>query len=74
MMENEGKMGGGANVCKCPHHKMVPLLIFIIGLLFFLNAINVVTTSALTMLWPVAVMLVGLMKMMKRKCKCCNQP
>ena len=72
-MPNEG--GGNMGVvdaCKCPHHKMVPLLVFIIGLLFFLNAVNVVTSSAVTMLWPIGLMLVGLMKMMSGKCKCCG--
>ena len=74
MMQGEGGNGGGMNTCKCPHHKMIPMLIFVIGLLFFLNAIDVVTASALAILWPIAVMLAGLMKMMKGKCKCCAMP
>lgn len=77
MMEGEGKMGGGMgggmmNMCKCPHHKIVPLIIFVIGLLFFLNAVNVITVSALNILWPLAVMIAGLMKMMSRRCACCG--
>ena len=63
---------GGMNMCKCPHHNMIPILVFVFGLLFFLNAINVVTTGALGTLWPIVVMLAGLMKMMGGKCKCCS--
>ena len=74
MMQGEGGNGGGMNMCKCPHHKMIPMLIFVIGLLFFLNAVGVVTANALAILWPIAVMLAGLMKMMKGKCKCCAMP
>ena len=59
-------------MCGCPHHKMIPMIIFVIGLLFFLNAVDVVTTNALNILWPIAVMIGGLTKMMGYKCKCCN--
>ena len=73
MMPNEGGGNMGAmNMCRCPHHKIVPLLIFVIGLLFFLNTLNVVTSSAVATLWPIALMLIGLMKMMSNKCKCCG--
>jgi len=75
MMQGEsGNMGGmmDKGMCKCPHHKIVPLMVFIIGLLFFLNVLNILTTSALNMLWPIALMIAGLMKMMSRKCKCCG--
>lgn len=71
MMQSEGS-GGGVGMCGCPHHKMVPLIIFVVGLLFFLNAVDVVTTNALNILWPIAVMIGGLTKMMGHKCKCCT--
>ena len=67
-----GGMKTDMNMCKCPHHKMFPILVFVFGLLFFLNAINVVTTSALGTLWPIVVMIAGLMKLMSGKCKCCG--
>ncbi|MDP3779358.1 MAG: hypothetical protein Q8R30_04940 [bacterium] len=73
MMEGEGKMmGGGMNTCGCPHHKIVPMMIFIIGLLFLLNVLNVITAMALSWLWPIALMIAGLMKMMGGGCKCCR--
>lgn len=72
MMQGEGGSGSAMGACGCPHHKMVPMLIFVVGLLFFLNAINVVTMSALNILWPIAVMIAGLTKMMGHKCKCCT--
>ena len=59
-------------MCKCPHHKMVPMMIFVVGLLFFLNTVNVITTGALNTLWPIAVMIAGLTKMMGSSCKCCT--
>ena len=80
MQGEEGNMGGdrmgmdkmGMRHCNCPHHKMIPLFIFVFGLLFFLNAINVLTGAALTMLWPIVVMLAGLTKLFSSKCGCCK--
>ncbi len=62
-----------AKVCNCPHHKMVPIFIVLIGLTFLLGALNVLSAGAVSITWPIFVILAGLMKMMKGACKCCNR-
>ncbi len=64
--------GGGAMVCKCPHHKMVPLLVTLFGLDFLLHSLGWwVSDSFLAVSWPVLVTLAGFMKLSKGMCKCC---
>lgn len=70
-MENMPQGGEGKNLCKCPHHKMIPGLVVLFGLLFLLHALGVVTEGLVSVVWPVLVILVGLQKMMQGKCKCC---
>ena len=63
-MEGENKM-----VCGCKHHKIVPICITLIGLVIFLGAINILTAGFVGIIWPVLLIIIGVMKMMK--CKCC---
>lgn len=62
-------MQGG--MCKCPHHKVVPGMITLIGLLFLLNALGSLSSSTLAVVWPLALMVIGLTKMFRGGCKCC---
>jgi hypothetical protein len=58
-------------VCKCSHHKFVPGLVISFGLLFLLQALGVVGSGLVDLLWPILVILAGFMKMSQVKCKCC---
>ncbi|MDO8523166.1 MAG: hypothetical protein Q7S12_02680 [bacterium] len=69
MMNNES----GNNVCKCPHHKMVPVLVVLFGLTFLLGALDVLSAGTVNIAWPILVVLAGLMKMMTGACKCCDR-
>jgi hypothetical protein len=71
-MDNMQTMGG-KNVCKCPHHKVVPVLIVLLGLAFLLEAWGTLSASAVNIIWPVIVILIGLMKIGNSSgmCKCC---
>ncbi len=60
-------------MCRCPHHKMVPLGIVLIGLVFLLQALNVLAASTAAVAWPVILILIGLQKMMGGMCKCCSK-
>ncbi len=60
-----------SQMCKCPHHKIVPMLIALIGVLFLLSALNIIGEKLTMIGWPVLVILIGLNKMMGGKCKCC---
>ncbi len=69
-MEN---MQGMRNVCKCPHHKVMPVLVVLFGLTFLLEGWGVVSSSFAMTAWPVLVILAGLMKFGEKSgmCKCC---
>ncbi len=66
----EGMHGGG--MCGCPHHKVVPLLITVIGLSFLLQALNVIPASTAGIIWPVCLTLIGVMKLTSGMCSCCG--
>lgn len=61
----EGKMK-----CSCPHHKFVPGLIALFGLVFLLGTLGKLSNNTVQMVWPILVIAAGLMKMFEYKCKC----
>jgi hypothetical protein len=71
MMEGkmEGKMG---MMCKCPHHKVVPGLTVLFGLLFLAGYMGWVSMNTVQLGWPILVILAGIMKMSRGMCKCCG--
>lgn len=62
---------GGANVCKCPHHKMWGLFVVAFGLVFLGEAFGWWSSGTVMVVWPIIVIAVGLFKLMESKCKCC---
>ena len=74
-MNNSSCCGGnGAKTgCSCPHHKTVPVFIFLIGLFFLLGNLGVVSASTTSYVWPILLMLIGLQKMFGGMCKCCSK-
>lgn len=67
-MENMNMSGGK---CDCSHHKAIPVLIVLFGLLFLLEALNVVMADVVSVVWPILVIIGGLMKLFGSNCKCC---
>lgn len=61
------------NICACPHHKVMPILVILFGLTFLLGALGVFTADFVGTVWPVIVIAAGLMKWMEKSgmCKCC---
>jgi len=70
-MQNMGGMNGGKNVCKCHHHKVVPVSIILIGIVFLLGTIGVLTMWAVNVIWPILLIVIGGTKLGSRMCKCC---
>ena len=58
--------------CNCMHHKMVPLFIVLIGLVFLLGTLGLVSMMFTAITWPVLLILIGLQKMLGGMCKCCG--
>lgn len=68
-----GKCSGDKK-CGCGHHKVVPTLIVLIGLNLLLGSINVYGANSAqitSIILAIALILIGGMKLMKGKCKCC---
>jgi len=65
-MDMDNKM-----VCKCPHHKVVPVCIALIGLAFLLMQWNILTATFVGLAWPILLIVIGLTKTFSNKCKCC---
>lgn len=66
-----GACGDGGS-CKCPHHKLVPLFVALIGFVFLLGGMNVISKGLVDLAWPILLILVGLQKMCGGMCKCCG--
>jgi len=61
------------NMCKCPHHKAMPVLVILFGLVFLLGNWGILSWNAVNVIWPVLVILAGAMKLGEESgmCKCC---
>jgi hypothetical protein len=56
--------------CSCPHHKMVPILIVLLGLTFLLGTMDVFSALVVGYIWPILLILIGLQKIFGGMCKC----
>jgi hypothetical protein len=59
------------NVCDCVHHRTIPALVVIFGLLFLLLNVHVLTDEFVSLAWPIVVIAAGATKYNERRCKCC---
>ena len=59
------------NVCKCPHHKVVPMLVVLFALAFLGGNLGWWGMHTVDIAWPALVGLAGIMKLMEGSCKCC---
>ena len=64
------QMSGG-KTCRCPHHKVVPVLVILFALSFLLDDFKVLPPGVVNIIWPVLVGLAGVMKLMEGNCRCC---
>jgi uncharacterized membrane protein len=69
----EPMQGKTCKGCGCGHHKIVPILIILLGLEFLLAQVNVLTWGFVGVTWPILVIIVGCMKLAKGCCKCCKK-
>jgi hypothetical protein len=63
---------GHGKTCGCMHHKMIPLLIVLIGVVFLLGNLGKISMETVSIIWPALVILAGLQKMFSGMCKCCK--
>ena len=59
------------NVCKCPHHKVMPVAIILIAVTSLLGTFNVLSLMAVSVIWPILLIIAVAPKL--GGCKCCNR-
>lgn len=58
--------------CRCLHHKVVPLSIMLIGVVFILQQAGVVDANFTSWAWPILITAIGIMKLSRGICGCCG--
>ena len=71
MMDDMKMEGGKGMMCKCSHHKVMPILVIVFGLLFLGGALEWVSPMTVMVTWPILVIIGGVMKLSGGMCKCC---
>jgi len=56
--------------CSCPHHLILPFLIFEVGVVFLLNNMGYLPSNSFNIIWPALIALAGVQMMISRGCKC----
>jgi len=58
-------------MCKCGHHKIVPICIILIGLAFLAGELGVLAPDVVAASWPILLVVIGGIKLFGPGCKCC---
>jgi hypothetical protein len=66
-------MGDMSKVCNCPHHKVVPILIILIGLNVILSALGVYDLKWMAIIVGALLIVIGGTKIGGSKCGCCSK-
>jgi len=66
-----GEVKTVGKVCNCPHHKVIPIIVLLIGLVVLLSAFNIWSGQVETILIGVLILIVGFVKLKSASCKCC---
>lgn len=59
--------------CNCPHHKVIPVLVILLGVAFLAANLNLITWSVVGWIWPVLVVIAGGTMLFRGSCKCCSK-
>jgi len=66
-------MANEESKCGCVCHKMAGIFIILIGLTFLLGSLGVLGSKAVSVIWPIIVIVAGIKCLMKGACKCCKE-
>ena len=69
---HDEKCGHHSGTCGCPCHRMTGLFAVGVGVVFLLGALDVISQQAVSITWPIFVILAGLKKASRGLCKCCK--
>jgi len=57
-------------VCKCPHHKVMPIAVILLALAFLAADFNWLSWGAVNIIWPILLIIAVAPKL--ACCKCCG--
>ena len=66
-----GHVNCGGKSCGCIHHKVMPVLVVLFGLILLAWRLNWITVETATILIPILIIIVGIKKLVSKMCKCC---
>ena len=71
---NMGSSMGEGKTCNCVHHKVVPWMIILIGIVVLLNAFSFMWLNSMMqmIIIGIALIVIGGTKLNGQNCKCCN--
>ena len=72
-MENKGEGMMHGKTCNCPHHKVLPILLILVGVDFLLGALQVFTWFFVDVTWPILLIIGGATWMNQSSCGCCEK-
>ncbi|MGC9605257.1 MAG: hypothetical protein ABSF56_00655 [Minisyncoccia bacterium] len=61
----------GPKVCKCPHHKVMPVAVVLIAVTVLLANFNVFSWYVADIIWPILLIVAVWPKLCR--CKCCEE-
>jgi hypothetical protein len=64
---------GQQKKCGCPCHKMGGVVVVLIGVIFLLGNLDIISSKIIGIIWPIFIILAGIKIMAKRMCKCCDK-
>ena len=62
---------GSCDISKCGCKIATPILVILFGLVFLLNTTGIISDYALSMAWPIIIILIGVAKLIKKMCNKC---
>lgn len=65
------QMNQQGKTCNCPHHKVMPWGILLVGIAILLGALNILTSMAVQVAVAVILIIIGGFKLNGSKCGCC---
>ena len=61
---------GKGGMCSCPHHKVMPAGLILIGLVVLAGQLGWVSMAFVAVTWPILLILIGIGKWMGGSCMC----
>jgi len=73
LFTHPNRMFEGSKECasKCKCHKVIPLIVVLIGVTFLLGNLGYVSAQTVGIVWPILLIVLGMKKMCVGMCKCC---